>query len=140
MASNADVARLTEPDHAVDQILMLVQFALPGRHEPVLPAKARLERRLVEVLGEEPAIHPAVLAFELEGARIEDVAETERVPSHPYVDLRAADRLALGVDDLNLQGRFADCFNPCECLFSPRSVDATALVRALTGANARRHQ
>jgi len=65
MAPDSDVTRLAESDHLIEQILMLIQRALSGRDEPVLPAKARLERRLVEVFEKYLAVLAPVGAFEL---------------------------------------------------------------------------
>ena len=74
------------------------------------------------------AVHPAVLAFELEGRRVEDVAETERVSLLLHLNLCTTDRLALGINDLHLQRRLADSLDPCACLLPPRSIRVAASV------------
>jgi hypothetical protein len=67
-----------------------------------VPAEAGLERRLVKVLDKNLAVRSAVLAFELERTRVEDVAETESVPLLLHSYPRATNRLALGIDDMDL--------------------------------------
>ena len=45
MAADADVVGPTELDHAVEQLRVLIQLALPSRPVPVVPAEPGLESR-----------------------------------------------------------------------------------------------